>query len=403
MDLLGRVIESTESKSDDYSKSIVTRSLSLMEYPEDIVRMVFREAMCKPALHFAEFRLGFPRHETGKGCDMLLERWSRGNMKSGYVTGEILQETCSLARNVALYTTVKPSTIRYSDGWQTVDASTDVLCLVHPERCCTSVVLPFQGGESPTWWPMLDHPQVAATLGSIRRAGVRVSNQLLHELFETWFCLGEDEFTYKEWYGELHRTHLAVLMTCFRDLEAFYLILTDIKEEDWDTYYVDFPTVFHEHTGSYVEVDEQPTNDSVLRQLWGYAPSNAEYPYPEGSDFKGSSNNGGLVDRLIQPQQRVSLLLGLLHAAKSEARYKKDLEGLKLRVLARKPTGVKPELRTSVKKTYKPLVPRDEYFVGVDLQPCDSDAKWVKQALGRIQRESDEMDEKEAVSDDEEE
>lgn len=152
-------------------------------------------------------------------------------------------------------------------------------------------------------------------------------------------------------------------------------------------------------------VQEKPTHPSVLRDLWcrGLGPKNEEYPYPEDSAYFGTNNDelGSRVDALMEPQQRDSLLLALLHNAKSEAQHKKDMNGVTLGILARKPSA--PARHTDVDTSSNSVtIPKDEYFVGVDLQPGDPEAKWVKQALGRIMRESDEMYEKESVSNEEE-
>lgn len=125
------------------------------------------------------------------------------------------------------------------------------------------------------------------------------------------------------------------------------------------------------------------------------------YPYPDGAKFDITDDQlvGERVNELMEPSHRVSLLLAHLHAAKAEAMHNKDLSGLKLRVLARKPAGLEHGLGTSVSQsTNLPSIPKDEYFIGVDLQPHDSELKWMKQALGRIIQESDEMHIKEPVS-----
>jgi hypothetical protein len=141
---------STEQQKDDHDKALTTSSLDLMEFPEDIVRMVFTEFMSKPAIHFAEFELiDIPQDPSnyqplfGDFADtirlMVLSRWSEGNIKSGYVSSETLQKTCSLARDVVRRTTAEPSIIRYQDGSKTVDASVDVLCLVERRGGLTPV------------------------------------------------------------------------------------------------------------------------------------------------------------------------------------------------------------------------------------------------------------------------
>ncbi|KAH8903502.1 hypothetical protein BR93DRAFT_971590 [Coniochaeta sp. PMI_546] len=219
------------------------KPFNLMRFPEEIVCMIFREFLSKPAIHYADFKFAFPRHVVGRlhAGDiiiMVLREWAQYDIKSGYVSSDTLARTCRLARDVALSTIIEPSRIRFENVHKVVDASTDVLCLVHPPF---QNVQQFERGISPDWEPKLDAGQVGSSLGNIRRAGLRVSQEIWCNLLENWFLVTEsivrNGFDYQYRDGHLHRSHLGVLMSCFSDLQAFYLILTNVTEDDWNTYY----------------------------------------------------------------------------------------------------------------------------------------------------------------------
>jgi len=75
-----------------------------------------------------------------------------------------------------------------------------------------------------------------------------------------------------------------------------------------------------------------------MRRLWNRS---GQYPYPDDSllGIYPHRGFGALVASQIKPQQEVSFLIALLHAAKDQAeRKRKNLKGIKLGVLARKPS-----------------------------------------------------------------
>lgn len=441
--------EQREQNIKQQNDSVVQRSFPLLRLPDEVVCMVYTEALSRPSLHFARFSLrSFRRRVQSIDTShvaMDIEPWEQGEIRSGYISGDILRQVCAMSRDVALRAAFEPSVIRYSNGLcKTVDACTDILCLVHtrtgpPENRVqkfmpnpVSFPTPFMG-----WFPKLDHEQIEGRLGSIRRGAVLVTERMWSELLHTWFVLRDPDEperlirdSYRARYGHLDRGHLGALMMCFRALEAFYLVITDVTEADWDSYYSsqfrshhlrdlalktdscsEFPIACHDYTGSYAEVSvERPIHADILKCLWTHERLTlyTRYPYPEGSTFDltttSESETGRLVDAQMTPKERVSLLLGLLHDARSEglrtlprtrtkrARAQRERwEGVKLRVLVRKPSKTTPEIEKSVEAPDGALViPKDEYFAGVDLQPSDPEEKWVKQALGRIQDDSEE-------------
>ena len=156
----------------------------------------------------------------------------------------------------------------------------------------------------------------------------------------------------------------------------------------------EFPIAFHDHTGSYVEVNERPTHTSVIKEL-----RQGEFVYSHAEDHYVIQNNkkfGARVDSLMDPQHRASLLLGLLHAGKSEVQHKKDMTGVKLRILARVPSSNEGS-RASMAATENTVSP-GKTLGGMDLDRSDRAEKWVKQTLGMMKEESDMMHEKEPVN-----
>lgn len=246
--------ESRERKVEQQNDSVVPRSFPLLRLPDEVACMVFTEALSRPSIHFARFSLrSFRRHVQSIDTShvaMDIEPWEQGEIRSGYISGDILRQVCAMSRNVALRAPFEPSVIRHSNGLcKTVDAVTDILCLVHVrtgpfenrvQRFMPNPVsfpTPFMG-----WFPKLDHEQIEGRLGSIRRGAVLVTERMWSELLHTWFVLrGPDgperpiRDIYRARYGHLDKGHLGALMMCFRALEAFYLVITDVAEADWDS------------------------------------------------------------------------------------------------------------------------------------------------------------------------
>jgi len=256
------------SPSDDHSSSternvdsrddgpdISTRpcSVSLMKYPREIAKMVFEEFMSKPAVHYGTYNFCYGSEispvqgDVGNGLSLDLRKWRHGDIKSGYLSSKAMWNTCSLSYEAAKHMTIEPSRIKYyasgrGHDCEIVDASTDLLCLEHraiweEDNQRWKPALCFDIDHHTTWTPGLSHTHITSLVGGIRRGGVRVSKEAWSGVLESWFCRGGHEDRYTGTDGFLQRTHLGALMTCFINLEAFYLVLTDVSEEDWNAYY----------------------------------------------------------------------------------------------------------------------------------------------------------------------
>ena len=363
--------QNVDSRDGAPDKTTTTFSVNLMEYPPEIAIEVFKEAIRKPAVHYGSYNFCYGSDlspvqlDVGRGLTLDLREWSNGDIKSGYLSSKAMWNACALSYEAAKRMTTEPSRIKYAHGCEIVDASTDLLCLEHraiwdpdneewkPAQC-------FDIDRHTRWTPEVNHTHITSLVGGIRRAGVRVSKAAWSSVLEGWFCRkGGHEHGYTGTSGVLQHTHLGALMTRFMNLEAFYLVLTDVSEEDWNAYYasesikrslvphrrvltklitcLEFPIAFHDHTGSYAEVYEKPTHHDVMTRIWGRTQTN--YPYmdaPKLGIYPGRGF-GALVATQIKPQQEVSLLIALLEAAKDQAQYKrKNLMGIRLGILARK-------------------------------------------------------------------
>lgn len=249
MDLPPRAGDSQVPQKDitTFGETRTATTTDLMDLPEEIVRIIFTEFLSKPALHFARFNFSELNYNLPYGefqdqaVFIRLGQWHDGALKSGYVSADALKNTCSLARDVALKASVEPSMIPYDDGPRTIDASTDLVCLVHRRTATVGGGFPtLLPGNGSTWYPKLDYGRIGKTLGTLHHAGVQVGNQVWHNLLTKWFrgLVDAVERLESVWCdGDLQYSDLAALMTCFPDLKAFYIVLTEITQADWAGYY----------------------------------------------------------------------------------------------------------------------------------------------------------------------
>ncbi|OIW24534.1 hypothetical protein CONLIGDRAFT_718455 [Coniochaeta ligniaria NRRL 30616] len=357
--------------------------------PEDVLRMIFREYMSKPAIHFAGFQF-LARNPGGRfHFTIMLNNWSKDDIKSGHVSSDIMQATCTLAREVALKTAIQRAKIRYQSdhgGTKAIDASTDLLCLVHPGP----YYQPF-----PTSHSILDYAGIHHKIGRVRRGGVLVTKPMWLEVLGHWFSPEPADDNLLELRGPLGLEHLATLMICFRHLRVFFFVLTDLTEDDWNDYYSSLPITFHDHTGSYAEAYETPVHEDIVASLWHKQCSTLDqsdrYPYHDGVEPNLVRDRGFAkrVDAQLEHHQRVSLLLGLLGAARERvSKQNQAMQNTRIRVLARKPTSL--DGSRCARQVSRPIA-SDEDYSDVVLGPNDSEAKWVKQTVDKVLDESDKM------------
>lgn len=140
-----------------------------------------------------------------------------------------------------------------------------------------------------------------------------------------------------------------------------------------------------------------------MSALWGSNEDDFDFPY------NGIRCRGWVVDRFAQPnvdlnptlplrvdtqmenKTRVALLLGLLEACRRETRSYVDLSRIKLGVLVRKPDSVTDNAAFTTPRDPKPISQQRRFFGLEDEGPLgskDSEAKWVKLALDRIEEDS---------------
>jgi hypothetical protein len=348
--------------------------------------MIFREYMSKPAIHFARFQFFKERYDY----IVTLSDWSKGDIRSGHVSSDILHATYWVARDVAITTAVNPSLIkyhRYHGGTKRVDVTTDLICFVHtgPQ------FLPFDVHMGHR--PSMNYERVFESVGRIRRGGLLVTRQMWYEVLENWFlplpAAEADRVDQRRLRsrGPLGNEHLATLMMCFSVIQFFSLVLTDVTEDDWNEYYAALPIAFHDHTGSYVDAYEEPLHPAVVGLLW--KTGDEKYPYPANSEpnLVKDLGFGRRVDRQLSPRQRISMLLGLLtEAGETASGWVESLRDLEICVLVRKPASLS---ESSVGCTApEPATEDADDHLDVVLGPGDTEAKWVKQALGRIMHDS---------------
>jgi hypothetical protein len=240
----GPGLTDADTSEDARDKAVTARSVNLLEYPQEIQRMIFQEALSKPTIHYATFDLRrsiflpLGHNHVHNGCAMLLTRWSDGDLRSGYVTNNTLKNTCFLARETVRGAMIEPTQINYVDGCEVVDAKTDLLCLVFPELEGDVFLEKFDTADrGPVWWPPLDQAQITATVGDISHAGVLVCTELWWWRLDHWFNFHSCDCTYRDSTGHLQSTRLGALMTCFRQLTTFSMILTEVTENEWNAYY----------------------------------------------------------------------------------------------------------------------------------------------------------------------
>jgi hypothetical protein len=208
------------------------------QVPREIISMIFTEFLSKPAVHFAEMRMSTTQHGTLDGTAVTLHEWSNGELKSGYLAADVLNATSKSVRDTVGRATFEPPGIKYANRLTAevqVDASTDLLCLVIPGRfppfpcrCCHS--------------PEQHAAHISQNFGTIRRAGMLVTEAMWNGpngVISSWFnpVRYDGEIRYNIEDGRLRRGTLGWLMKSFKNLQAFYLVLTDITAEDWEEYY----------------------------------------------------------------------------------------------------------------------------------------------------------------------
>ncbi|OIW24535.1 hypothetical protein CONLIGDRAFT_691870, partial [Coniochaeta ligniaria NRRL 30616] len=315
------------------------------QLPLEVKEFIFTEFMSKHALHFALVDEKSWYFDVSHGLP--LTSWGDGDIKSGYVSQQVLNATGIEARRAARRTYIEEALVRYNRCPAVVDRATDLLCLVYS----------LSGGTTVTaeMWGKFDFSLgIADTFGCFRRAGVLITEDMWFGVLEHWFPIqrfGPPHHSMMDY--RLHTWQLHSFMDCFADLRMFCMVLINITEDDWNEYYARFPVAFHDYTGSYVEVYEKPIHPEVqlVRR----------------------------VDAQMGNRLRVSLLLGLLENARLKLSPTRDL---RLRVLARKP------VQQGGTVNYATPIPEDEDYSGVTLGPKDPEEKWVKQALDTIMSES---------------
>jgi hypothetical protein len=162
----------------------------------------------------------------------------------------------------------------------------------------------------------------------------------------------------------------------------------------------EFPITFHDHTGSYAEAYERPIHRNVMSKLWGGEDHDFDFPYHESPKPNRTPNIDldqtfpRRVDAQMENKTRIALFLGLLEAARRDARPIRNLTGVKFGVLVRKPDSITGNTAFMMPRDPKPI-PKERTFFDWDterhpsLHSGDSEAKWVKLALDNIELHSD--------------
>jgi len=160
-----------------------------------------------------------------------------------------------------------------------------------------------------------------------------------------------------------------------------------------------FPCRLSRLHGSYVEAHEEPVHHHIIDRLWSTPSGELDYfPYsrPETMSVNLDPDFESRLDALIQPQERVALLLGLVNAVLKNSQYAGDDEepgstqkGPRLHLLARKPNlpgdkGV-PEQADDCTEALKDKIP--SISSNVELHPSEADC--VRDAVCNIMQRSE--------------
>jgi hypothetical protein len=152
----------------EISRISLTKAPKVLNWPEDVLRIIFGEFMSKPSVHFAETRF---YEITRSKYSMSLRPYSKNDIQSGYTAAQVLSQTSHLGCDVVRRSTLLKSHIRMDSGPVPVDAATDLVCFVLPGPWYPHLVYTNKNGSF-SWCPRLDHKDIAEKLGNLRRAGV---------------------------------------------------------------------------------------------------------------------------------------------------------------------------------------------------------------------------------------
>ncbi|KAB5582991.1 hypothetical protein GE09DRAFT_286992 [Coniochaeta sp. 2T2.1] len=298
--------------------------------PMEIIGMIFVEYLSKPSIHFASvaIRATPGRHHK---ISMVLSPWSDGPIESGYTLSRTLNKTCRFSRNTVDRAIATPALIQYDKGSVIIDGSMDMVCFV-PRKFWSRQV---DSGFNPLVRRVQssDMPEQKMWLRDIHHTGFLVTQDAWHRVLANWFILDMaiDRESYAAADGRLHNLW-TLFPWAYRERKSlartwdFYMVLSEVTVEDWNTYYSKFATVFHDSTGSYVEAVEQPVHSDTIRQLWR-APQektsdamltlleNARvrmFPYlHRHPNINPDMEFESRVDAQLDPAIRVALLLGM--------------------------------------------------------------------------------------------
>jgi hypothetical protein len=153
--------------------------------------------------------------------------------------------------------------------------------------------------------------------------------------------------------------------------------------------------VFHDHSGSYVEVLERPIHTAVFERLWRATDVDGNrYPYKQSwPNLTLDPGFESRVDAQFNPNERAALLLGLLKWGSLYLREGRHVPTMHL--LVRKPTLPSGSAVTEHRTRGMPI-PRDTSHTTFDeefakLRPSTPEHKWLKLAVDRLIAESDEF------------
>lgn len=389
-----------------------------MNFPEDVIRMIFVEFLSKPAVHLVEMTF---YETTAFRYSTNLRPYRGDDAQSGYTAAQVLSKTCHLARQVLRHSTLQESHIRMDSGPVPVDAATDLVCFVLPEgwkeRMRRNTM--FQN-----LYGVQDRKAFVKKLGCMRRAGVLVTKRMWYAVLANWFTPTPQSgrWQYEEEDGRLMDSHLGGLMRCFPELEEFYFILADATVDYWKEYqhskscstavtlYLwpantapnatrqsELPIAFHDPGGSYAEAHERPIHPLIISDLWSSDQDVFAFPYHRMEEHNPQPNVDAnqtfprRVDAQMENRTRVALLLRLLESAMDCAGRVKFVKEVKLGVLVRKPDSVANNAAFMTPRDPRPISTERTFFGCEDegpLGPEDSEAKWVKLALDTPLRSS---------------
>lgn len=223
-----------DAQPNQVSEATAHHTTQPMRFPPEIMRMIFTEFLSKPAIHFASLRMvRIPKEveddEVEEGLTFGLTPWSNGDIESGYLAAQILNELCELSRDVARSATPVPAVIEFDNGPVSIDNSTDILCFVVPRLWARMWPTTYYDHQGIALQGMYNQ-HVAMKLGSVRRAGVLVTQKMWLGVLATWFVpkFGRDLGFYQRADGRLDTGSLVRMMNSGGSIKDFYLILPDI-------------------------------------------------------------------------------------------------------------------------------------------------------------------------------